>query len=252
MLTVGVDLAAEAARTAVAWVDWSPAGATVPSLILGADDDTVVAAIVGAGKAGIDCPFGWPGEFADFLAAHRDGHVSVPDGVAGRDWRRRLALRITDLAAHELTGLRPMSVSADRIGHTAMRCAGLLARLAREGQPVDRSGGGVVVEVYPAASLKQWNLPYHRYKRTAHTANRNALVDALLSAAPWLRPGRHELACRRSDDALDAVIAALTARAAFLGLVHTPDESQAQAARTERWIAIPNSPISELTPRRRQ
>jgi hypothetical protein len=30
---------------------------------------------------------------------------------------------------------------------------GLLARLAAAGQPVDRSGTGVVVEVYPAAAL---------------------------------------------------------------------------------------------------
>jgi hypothetical protein len=36
----------------------------------------------------------------------------------------------------------------DRSRHTAMRAAGLLARLAADGHPVDRTGTGVIVEVY--------------------------------------------------------------------------------------------------------
>jgi hypothetical protein len=67
-----------------------------------------------------------------------------------------------------------------------MGCAGLLGRLAAAGQPVDRSGAGVVVEVYPAASLKQWGLTYRRYKSTANTTVRHQLVDTLTAAAPWL------------------------------------------------------------------
>jgi hypothetical protein len=57
---------------------------------------------------------------------------------------------LTDEAVRAETGLIPLSVAADRIGHAAMRCAGLLAQLARRGQSVDRCGRGVVVEVYPA------------------------------------------------------------------------------------------------------
>jgi hypothetical protein len=48
----------------------------------------------------------------------------------------------------------PLSVATNRIGLAATRCAGLLARLAADGRPVDRAGTGVVVEVYPAAALK--------------------------------------------------------------------------------------------------
>jgi len=86
-------------------------------------------------------------------------------------------------------------------------------------QFVDRRGTGTVVEVYPAATLKTWNLPYRGYKRPPNRAALSRLVDALLQAAPWLSLGRHELTCRRSDHALDAVIAALTARAVG---VHRP------------------------------
>ena len=51
---------------------------------------------------------------------------------------------------------------------------------------------------------------------------------------------------QRSHDAFDAVIAALTARAASLGQTCPPGEDDLAAARTEGWIAIPSSPISQL------
>ncbi|WP_440086163.1 DUF429 domain-containing protein [Streptosporangium sp. LJ11] len=247
MLTIGVDLAAEADRTAVAWLDWSTDGARVRDLKIQAGDDLIVEAIKSADKAGIDCPLGWPDKFVDFIVAHRTGHVEVPGGVAGIDWRRDLALRVTDRVTSELA-LRPLSVSADRIGHTAMRCAALLAELARQGQPVDRSGTGVVVEVYPAASLKCWGLPYNRYKRLANRAGLAQLVDVLQEAAPWLDLGIHEQVCRTSDDAIDAVIAALVARAASQGLVTVPAPDQVRSARSEGWIALPTGPLSELHP----
>ncbi|MEU4410606.1 DUF429 domain-containing protein [Streptosporangium sp. NPDC023963] len=247
MLTVGVDLAAEAGRTAVAWLDWSANGARVRDLKIRADDDLIVEAIKSAGKTGIDCPLGWPDKFVDFIVAHRTGHVEVPGGVAGIDWRRDLALRVTDRVTSELA-LRPLSVSADRIGHTAMRCAALLAELARQGQPVDRSGAGVVVEVYPAASLKCWGLPHNGYKRSANRGALAQLVDELQEAAPWLDLGVHEQICRMSDDAIDAVIAALIARAASQGLVTAPAPDQVHSARSEGWIALPTGPLSELGP----
>ncbi|MGC5015148.1 DUF429 domain-containing protein [Streptosporangium sp. DT93] len=246
MLTVGVDLAAEAVRTAVAWLDWSEDGARVTRIEIQADDDVIVEAIMGADKAGVDCPIGWPDAFVDFVVAHRAGHVQVPGGVAGRDWRRNLALRVTDRVVHDLTGLTPLSVSADRIGHTAMRCAALLAELTRRGRPADRRGDGVVVEVYPAASLKRWGLPFRGYKRSANLAALGDLVDGLREAAPWLDLGPYERVCRASDDATDAVIAALTARAALLGLATVPAGEQTGPARTEGWIALPTTPLREL------
>jgi predicted nuclease with RNAse H fold len=212
------------------------------------DDDAIVEAILQADKAGVDCPIGWPSEFVAFVSAHHTGHVVTPDDVAGRDWRRDLAFRHTDLAVRDATGLVPLSVSADRIGHAAMRCAGLLARLARKGQPVDRGGDGTVVEVYPAASLKQWGLPYRGYKRTKDRAVLGRLVDELLSEAPWLILGPYESICRYSDDALDAVIAALTARAAAQGLTARPTREQATVAAAEGWIAYPTAPLGELCP----
>ncbi|MFG3441962.1 DUF429 domain-containing protein [Nonomuraea sp. NPDC047897] len=246
MLTVGVDLAAEAARTAVAWVEWGVGHARLTRVAVGADDDLVVQAVLGAAKTGLDCPLGWPDRFVDFVSAHRAGHVRVPEGLAGRAWRRDLALRVTDQVVHEQTGLTPLSVSADRIGHATMRCAGLLAALARHGRAVDRRGGGAVVEVYPAAALKGWGLPHRGYKRAANLAALGRLVDRLLEAAPWLDPGGDERVVRASDDTADAVVCALVARAAALGLVTAPAEEQAGVAATEGWIALPTAPLDRL------
>jgi predicted nuclease with RNAse H fold len=154
MLTVGVDLAAEPANTAVVRMRWAVTGADVEALVVGADDMLLVQEIAAADKAGIDCPLGWPRRFVAFIGEHQAGAFVAPVDVAGKDWRRGLAFRETDLVTRSLTGLVPLSVSADRIGLAAMRCAGLLGSLAAAGQPVDRAGAGVVVEVYPAAALK--------------------------------------------------------------------------------------------------
>jgi predicted nuclease with RNAse H fold len=246
MLTVGVDLAAEPQRTAVARIEWSNGRARICDVVCGADDDVVVAAIAEARKAGIDCPLGWPDEFVAFVAAHRAGHVTVPGDLTGRQWRRPLTLRLTDRVVQAETGLTPLSVAADLIGHVALRCAGLLALLASRGLAVDRCGSGTVVEVYPSASLKRWGLPYRGYKRPADVERLGDLVDRLLAAAPWLHPGGTESLCRRSHDATDAVVAALTARAASRNLASVPAAGQEAAARTEGWIAVPTAPLDRL------
>jgi predicted nuclease with RNAse H fold len=246
VLTVGVDLAAEPANTAVARIRWTESSAVVEAVGVGADDPALAEQIMVSDRAGIDCPLGWPRRFVEFVAEHQAGTLVVPDGIAGKDWRRQLALRQTDLAVRAETGLIPLSVAADRIGLAAMRCAALLARLAAAGQPVDRSGAGVVVEVYPAAALKHWGLIYRRYKGVANTAVRQQLVDALTAAAPWLSLSQHERTCRRSDHALDAVIAALNARAAALALTTRPSHEHLDEARAEGWIALPTCGLAGL------
>lgn len=49
----------------------------------------------------------------------------------------------------------------------------------------------------------------------------------------------HDPACRAYDDALDAVVCALLARAASLGLTAGPPDNFAARAATEGWIHLP-------------
>ena len=239
MLTLGVDLAAADERTAAAVLEWSDDRAVVRALDRGVSDGALVEAIRAADKAGVDCPLGWPAAFVAFLVEQQTGRLTPPSGGADSAWRRGLAYRVTDQVVRAECGVIPLSVSADRIAHVAFRCAALLARLP---EPVDRAGGGVVVEVYPAASLRRWGLTHRGYKTLGH----GFVLDELLAAAPWLDLGPFEPLCRTSHDAFDAVVAALAARAAALGQVLPPTGDQREAARTEGWIALPTRPIGDL------
>jgi predicted nuclease with RNAse H fold len=251
VITVGVDLAAEPKNTAIATLDWSATGCQVVALRDKADDEMILAAARGADKLGIDAPIGWPDEFVAFVVAHRDGNVTVPDHLAGIDWRRQLANRMTDFEVRRrLPGLVPLSVSTDRIAHPAMRAAGLLARLTAQGRAVDRSGAGVIVEAYPAASLRCWNLTARGYKGAANLGTLRALARDLLAQAPWLDLGEHVERFITSDHRFDAVIAGLTARAAALGLTHEPTTDQREIARREGWIAVPSGSLAELVRKR--
>ncbi|PPH77941.1 DUF429 domain-containing protein [Rathayibacter sp. AY1D4] len=244
MLTIGVDLAAEPVRTALAAIEFSGGRAVVRSLVLGAEDATIVEASRDAAVIGIDCAFGWPVEFAAFVSAHTRREVS-PRTLAGRDWRRRLAYRETDRVAREVTGRWPLSVSTDRLGMTAMRCAELLDAFAASGEDVDRSGRGRLVEAYPAAALRLWGVDTTGYKTRPEAVALAA--ESLRRAAPWLDVPAPALALMsRSDDAFDAVVAALNARAHALGAtLPVPPELQ-EAAEAEGWIAVPTGSLAEL------
>jgi len=243
MITLGIDFAAEPKGTALATVEWHGGVAAVTGLSLGADDDAVVTAVRSARIAGVDCPFGWPLPFVDMIDAHSRRGLVAPES-SGRPWRRHLALRTTDLAVQEITGITPLSVSADRIGHAAMRWAAVMARLGASGVDCARDGTGRLAEVYPAAALKIWGMPYRGYKRSDGAVTRSELVTELRAEAPWLDFGRFLDECRESDDALDAVISAVIARAVIGGSTRKPMDRN--NALIEGWIHLPTVKLSAL------
>ena len=58
-------------------------------------------------------------------------------------------------------------------------CLVLAARTRRPVWPVARAGPGLLVEAFPAAQLRQWELPYQRYDGKAGTPVRAGLVERL-------------------------------------------------------------------------
>jgi hypothetical protein len=73
------------------------------------------------------------------------------------------------------------------------------------------------------------------------------VIGALLERTPWLDLRTYADLCTDSDDALDAVIAARTSRAAALSKTSTPDEGHLlQQARREGWIVLPEAPLESL------
>lgn len=188
---------------------------------------------------GIDCPFGWPVPFLDFITEHDRGNVRARAGLP-ITWLRELVNRRTDLFIRDATGLIPLSVSADRIAHAAMRCAALLAELAAKGVPVDRTGQtGKVVEGVPGSLLVPVGLTHKGYKRAAKTAELSELVDALLAAAPWQELGKYEQLLPKKRRRVRRVVTSLTARSAVCNQTLAPTDQQAALSAREGWIALP-------------
>ncbi|HVN77197.1 MAG TPA: DUF429 domain-containing protein [Thermoanaerobaculaceae bacterium] len=234
MRTLGIDLASDPRKTAVCRVRWGRGAGVVDLLQVGAGDGELLDAHAAADATGIDSPFGWPAAFLAFLCG--TSRLAADPLPWTGDHVRGLRYRATDLAVRELTGRWPLSVSSDLIAVVAMRCQGLLAGMGVR----DRSGDGRVFEVYPAAALRRWGLQSTRYKGRAGRPVREEIVAALRARARWLQLSpAHASQLVESDDALDALVAALSARAAAVGLTVSPREEQRHEAAREGWIAVP-------------
>jgi len=246
--TLGVDLAAATKKTAAAVIEWGQGSARLVHLALDVSDQDIVELFGTTDMTGIDCPVGWPQALIPFLTGHLEfdgGPVLAYDGIEGR---RLLAYRDTDRFVTARTGLIPLSVSADRLAHPAMRCAVIQAKIAALHGPQPRDGSGKLAEVYPAASLKLWGLGARGYKGrgTTEAEGLSVLLGSLRAQAPWLDLTGHEDRLAGSDDLFDAVVASLTARAAAVGLTLRPDDDHAAAARKEGWIHLPAGGLPAL------
>jgi predicted nuclease with RNAse H fold len=230
--TAGIDLAAQPENTALCVLEWNGRGADVVELRLGADDAALVDTVRAAAVTAIDAPFGWPEALVAALDAWRDGpHWPQTDS-------RALRFRATDLHVREMTGIWPLSPSADRIAVCAWRCARVLSALGVR----DRLGGAGVIEAYPAGALKMWELPWRGYKPRRGGAGATSEPGRLLEerAGGWLRLSKADWRrCREQHDLLDSLVCALVARAAGRNqLLSVPVEAQ-DAAAVEGWIQLP-------------
>jgi predicted nuclease with RNAse H fold len=243
--TAGVDLSSQDLKTASCVIRWGGGRAWVSELEVGVTDEAIGQLLSNddIAKTGLDVPFGWPIAFADAVFQHsRKG--DWPSDYRHADIRA-FRFRRTDIHVWQQTGLRPLSVSTDRIGIPTMRAA---AFLSAGHVPLD--GSGRVVEVYPAAALRQWDLPFKHYKAEKHRDKRTALLAQVVGATrDWLSiPMECQALCEHSDDAFDALIAALVARAAARNEVIAIPDAEHEAAAREGWIHIPKPGSLSLLP----
>ena len=175
--TAGVDLSSQDRKTASCVITWSRRRGWVSSLDVGITDEAINLLLTDddIAKTGLDVPFGWPTAFADAVF-HHSKNGNWPSSYRHADIRA-FRFRRTDIHVWQQTGLWPLSVSTDRIGIPTMRAA---AFLSAGRVPLD--GSGRVVEVYPAVALRQWDLPFKRYKGENHRAERAALLAQVVTA----------------------------------------------------------------------
>ncbi len=254
--SLGIDLSAQPVKTWACVVTWSGAGAlTAVDLHSRMTDAALIDLMTADVPVGIDAPFGWPQAFTTALAAY-DSQGAWVDGQDVADeagWSRDLRLRGTDSDVQSLLGLTPLSASSSNLAVCAFRAAGLLARWGRiGGRPLDRTDMRTgVYEVYPAAALACWGLPFRGYKKPRDgRAVREVILDRIFDAigatdaCAEVSPEREQMLA--GDHALDAFVSALVARLAALGRTRTPTEQQADAARREGWIHVPSGDLSDL------
>jgi hypothetical protein len=259
MRTLGVDLASQAKKTAICEIVWRDGTATISSVQVGVTDPEIVNRAraldlaregePGGDAIGIDAPFGWPQPFVELVTRQPTASPRMPRWDAG--FARSLCYRLTDDRVREELGLVPLSVACDKLAFSALRCAGLLDDLG----VVDRSGVNGVFEVYPAAALRAWHFVSKGIKPGGSTplvakAKLATLLQQVRQACPWLSlSDKEEQLFSTNDDAFDALIASLAARAAALGLTIPPtNQQEVERARVEGWIAIPRKdvPIASL------
>ena len=236
MITAGVDLASQASNTGYCEIAWTSDGAAVVELASHLDDDQLSEVITRVAKVGIDVPLGWPSAFVDAVSLHHRNGSWPKDYQHASNVAYRL--RRTDVWARKQLGTPPLSVSTDRIGIPAMRAAAVLSRLAT--RPV-LDGSGVVVEVYPAGALGLWGLKGRSYKGKAAVERRRDLVERFVDDTHrWLTLSLDQIElCVADDNAFDALIAALVARAAAIGETIKIPKKHCEVARREGWIALP-------------
>jgi len=251
MRVLGIDLAADPKTTGAVIIE--PAGRRLwraVELDGLATDDGLVRAARDVRVIGVDSPLGWPTAFTQAMEAHS----------ALRTWpwpteREALTRRDTDRDVRQRGLGIPLSVSADRLGSVAMRCALLQQRWGTEvwGLPAPRDGSGPLVETYPAAAFKAWGIQCDKYKDRANparatTVRARIVADIQSELGEWLDLKDVTARCVGSDHVLDALMCALVAIASKTDATNRPSESFVQAALVEGWIHTPSEPIGALAP----
>lgn len=230
VLIAGVDLASQAAQTGLAVLSADSSALRVEQLEVGAHDNSIIEAIQQSVKTGVDVPLGWPDRFVDLVSSH---HAGGPQQCA--DWRTEAVLRLTDRVLKDDFGLRPLSVSTDRIAYPALRWSGIEAQLQLMGIDTARDGSGRICEVYPAGFLFQHGLKHRAYKGAAGAQARKKILGSLR----LVMSDEHADLCVADDNALDAVLAAVSAHAVVTCKAYGPPEEHRQTALREGWIWMP-------------
>jgi predicted nuclease with RNAse H fold len=245
--TLGIDLASQDEKTGWCVIEWRDGRTRVDELDVGLGDDCAAKLIKDADWTGFDAPFGWPEQAIEALAAHhrRERWPDPPPDDLD------LRFRATDRYVRCETKIWPLSLSSDRIAVTAWRCARILGegRGSPSDEAVSRIGDDRIVAVYPAAAMRRWEIANRRgYKSSGNAAQkaearekRLALIEELQTkTSAWLDLDAMGLKkCQDNDDAVDALLASLIARAAATGQTDPVPADRAARAAREGWIHLP-------------
>jgi predicted nuclease with RNAse H fold len=188
----------------------------------------------------VDAPLGWPVAMSQSLANHIAG-ASLGHNRTEKD---RFFRRFTDTFIHQKIGKLPLEVGADRIARAAYSALQMMEDF-RQKFPVEmlwdtniqNLNGMGVIEVYPAATLKQHNLIYNNYKKESDIANRKEIIEYL--QAYFSNITDYQALMQEDGDRLDAIVCLLCAKD-FVDkeVMQIPVEENLAFIQQEGWIWV--------------
>ncbi len=178
--------------------------------------------------AGIDAPFALPERhmppgghaalLADMAAMPPADDRPFPRGATLVEYARRRAALVSPKPARETERMHGATRSTLWNGARpgAPFAAACFALLARAGRPVWpwKDAQGMLVEVFPAAQLRAWGLPWTNYASPEDRRTRAQIVGHIEETRRLIIEPAERRQMLASADALDAVVAAFGARAA--------------------------------------
>jgi len=265
--TIGLDIASKGSKSAICCLEWDSSGVQMIDLDVGHfSNEKIVTKIQHLREKpgsddcyiGIDAPFGFPISFTDAVLAMVN--ITAPP-------QETQVWRLTECWIKENLSIQPLSCTTSLITDTiAGRCLPVRYKLAAQNALSDLIGYSTkIFEVYPASALVSWKAPLKTqngtssYKKNDSSGNeaKQCIVEFIfgMEKAPggdsWLQiPSQNKdeywKLLHRSDDAIDALVCALTARIvsdpshptdpAALGVFSKNELDQIQK---EGWIHVP-------------
>ncbi len=181
----------------------------------------------------IDAPLGWPVDLGQALVEHDAGEFvnAQPNDLFRRE---------TDRFVKRVTGKLPLDVGADRIArtaHAALKYLGDVRETSGCAIPLfwdnDFKPQAGVIEVYPAATLKQSGGRSQGYKRKDCNFERSEVLNSIAMETA-IEVDRELLIA--DDDLLDAAVCVLAGAHFINGLCYEPEILG--LAKKEGWIWV--------------
>lgn len=237
MITLGIELSSQPQDTAACMIDWNDDGsAAISAPLISCDDAKLDLLIKQSQVIGIDSPLGWPQDFVE--AVNHWDYAEWNTGIRDKMRFRHTDRFVASFFKNRKFRISPLSVSTDRIAMRAM------ALLKRHGV-TDKSGDARFFEVYPAGSLAAWGIRHKGYKgnKADTRKHRNEILENLRQK---LQLANINPDYAKTDHALDALVASITARIAVLKKTLIPNSSEQVLAKVEGWIHLPNRTLTSV------
>ena len=209
--------------------------------------------------AAMDFPFGVPQAFAAYWAAGARSLVDLWQTAAGTEFYRFLERRDAFVGQQgepkracdyyypeSYSSLHKANPNMLPMTYRGMEMLDVLHRAEWSVSPMDPDSSDrcTLMEVMPGATLRALGLPYNGYKKGRNAFElRKRILDGVGESARVSVEGLAELseACMFSDDALDAVVAALTGAlwVAAPDAFRLPSHEELPGASIEGWMCVP-------------